>query len=70
MAEVSLPFGGTEIDAGDAGLGHFAKVVDRMMGTHSREGIVRSSVSAVDSASTTIRLLLLPPWRRCCPRQH
>ena len=52
MAEVSLPFGGTETDAGDAGLGRFAKVVDGMMGTHSREEIVCSSVSAVDSALT------------------
>ena len=46
LAEVLSLLGGS-----DAGLGRFAKGVDGMMGTHSREGIVRSCVSAVDSAS-------------------
>ena len=46
LAEVLSLLGGSE-----AGPGRFAKGVDGIMGTHSREGIVRSWVSAVDSAS-------------------
>ena len=39
-------------DWDEAGLGRFANGVDGMMGTHSREEIVRSCVSVVDSALT------------------